>query len=312
MSLPLRVPVSLSLSLAARAAAAAAGPRRRNGDGDGDVVSLDSDSDSDGDGDGDTDGEQRGDSALARADRADRAAWRAEMARLRAVDGRAPAYHFNSCVVATEVYAQLAAWISELPPRTVVGRVGSVPLTRETLCRLLPKPDGSNVAWLNDEAVNAGFVVAERRARLAGRRTICANTFFSQKVRERSERARAYARMSEWAENDYVLVPVNVPDCHFYLLVLDVANGTVWDWNTCTVASCSDTPRIMAWLRDQTSRTWNLMQVSVPQQLDTWNCGVFTVAYANTAGIGVTPTFRAEDAQTLRKVVLMDLLSFAQ
>lgn len=218
-------------------------------------------------------------------------------------------YLYQSLTVPLSVYDEVCGFVASLPDDAVVCEVNGFVLTRATLDRLTTKHTRTNTSrlWMNDEIVNAGLAIAESRARDAGRRTISVTTFFSEKMRT-TTKARTYLRMHEWGDTDYVLVPVNIPDCHFYLLVLDLARNVAWDWNT--MAGCSETTQIVSWLRTETQKPWSSIHVAVESQRDMHNCGVFTVAFANTAGVGATPRFGATDTSELRKAVLVDILAF--
>jgi len=236
------------------------------------------------------------------------------------------------------VYADaLDALVADRPPTAVVRTVNKAKITLTVFdyTRL------QGALWLNDALMNSfvglinhrGQVVHAERARgLVGNgglalvdvpRVFMFNTFFFGRLRERVG-CYDYAGVRTWGfknglhigEVDKVLIPVNVENTHWVLVVVDVRARSLLLYDSLfggDRASVVDT--IRCWLRDEVvdrlgeevALEWGVEEWvlarndGLPRQHDSGSCGVFVMAAADCFSLGLPAAFSQDDVSVLRQ-----------
>jgi len=170
-----------------------------------------------------------------------------------------------------------------------------------------------------DTAVSSGDLEALMRTP----RTFMHNTFFFSRLQERAG-CYEYAGVRTWGYKngldigaiDRVLIPVNVDNLHWVLVVVDIrARQFLYYDSYCGGRAASVLPVVRRWLRDEVAARlggdvvdgWEIddwagvMDVGLPQQSDGGSCGVFVMAAADCFALGAPLSFAQADMPVLRQ-----------
>lgn len=211
-------------------------------------------------------------------------------------------------------------------PEGVVCQPFAVPITRRHLACLLPDQ------WLNDEVVNCYFRILQDKG---GGAYWCLNSFFWPLLEERGHwgvrRWSARAGM-DVARLSAVLMPIHLKGCHWALGVLDIkARGFRYYDSLGYTPPVKLVPRLHEYFEGELAQArlgckgqhqgiqnrrqapWVLLQSDrlVPQQQNTFDCGVFMCAFAERFIAGAPIYFETHPASVmnLRRGIAMAVLA---
>lgn len=196
----------------------------------------------------------------------------------------------------------------------------SVELTRGQLQCLLPR------TWLNDEVINFYFKLLQERSNKAehGRRCWFANSFFWNKLSggpNKQNNDYNYKDVRRWTIKakvdvfalDYVLFPMNIGEMHWALGAIDLrAKGFRYFDSFISKPHPNFVPFLQRYLGDEHKSKkggpmegldkWRLldMEPPVPQQNNSYDCGVFTCFFADRFSSGRPLDFDQDDMPDLR------------
>lgn len=142
----------------------------------------------------------------------------------------------------------------------------------------------SSQKWLSDEVITAYFELLQQRAtsesNLPKIKTL--DTYFFTSLRNRGPSAvQGRFKKCNINELELVLIPVHYNNIHWTLVVYDLREGSIY-W----IDSIPDDKSTeLELLRSAGNtlfgdRAWYLAEVDAPSQNNTWACGEFTCAYA--------------------------------
>jgi len=196
--------------------------------------------------------------------------------------------------------------------------------------------------WLNDEVMNSLVALINHRAQrvscmlAAGLpaaagipRAFMFNTFFFSRLSERAG-CYDYDGVRTWAVKngldvssvDRILIPVNVENLHWVLVVVDVKGRRFLFFDSLNGTAAAVLRMVRRWLTDEvanhlgvdTARAWDidswdgLIDVGLPRQHDRGSRGVFVLAAADCFALGVPLCFSQADMPVLRQRMSLALL----
>ena len=211
------------------------------------------------------------------------------------------------------------------------------PLTRYAFGTLLPGPNDSQSAWLNDEIVTAyldlvcahgnnkyGITVEAIKKKTEKPKYAAFATQFMTTLRG----PRGYSAVSRWAGRkqiggkdmlgcEYVFVPVHVNQNHWTMLIISPARRTVEYFDSFGHDGTVYTNAIMGYLRDELKesfvedewRVWSSAESAVQQNAR--DCGVFSVTTAKAVTLGFMPkiAFAQKDMGVQRMRMAAELMN---
>jgi len=190
--------------------------------------------------------------------------------------------------------------------------------------------------WLNDELMNSYVALLNHRSRMLSsssvggpaaptsvRSTFVFNTFFFSRLSERAG-CYDYSGVRTWGFKngldigtvDRVLIPVNVGNLHWVLVVIDVEARRLQYYDSMHgvgAAHVLETARrwlsdeVTARLGEDVARAWEMeswdcvMDIGLPRQTDGGSCGVFVLAAADCFSLGAPLCFCQADIPVLRQ-----------
>jgi len=230
--------------------------------------------------------------------------------------------------------AAVQALVADRPPSSPVRTANKAKITLTVSdSRLLV-----GERWLNDELMNSFVALLNHRANLlcsssvggpAARtlapRTYVFNTFFFSRLIERAGfydyngvRTWGFKNGLEIGAVDRVMMPVNVGNSHWVLVVIDVQARRFQYFDSMHGGGASSilstarrwlTDEVAARLGEDVSQSWKIeewegvMDVGLPRQSDGGSCGVFVLAAADCFSLGASLCFSQEDIPVLRQRV---------
>ncbi len=181
-------------------------------------------------------------------------------------------------------------------------------------------------SWLNDEIINFYMEMLNERdaalvqAGLRTKRNHFFNSFFFSKLVD--EGGYNYANVRRWTirakvnifERDLVIIPVNVNNNHWTLLVIDMEAKEIryYDSMVSKAAAAKYTKAAMDYLVDEAKDKnkpipdpdeWRLLISSAPQQKDFFNCGVYTIVNADLLASGLQLNYTPDDVRDMRVAI---------
>jgi len=231
-----------------------------------------------------------------------------------------------------EHVAAVNALVADRPPSAHVRRGNKAKITLTVAdFRLLV-----GERWLNDELMNSCVALLNHRAKLLcstsvgnpGERASCPrtymfNTFFFSRLLERAG-CYDYNGVRTWGWKngldigsiDRVIIPVNVGNLHWVLVVIDVQARQFQYYDSMHgVGAAHVLATARRWLSDEVAarlgkdvaRAWEIevwegeMDLGLPRQSDGGSCGVFVLAAADCFSLGAPLCFGQEDIPVLRQ-----------
>eukprot|EP01090_Pellita_catalonica_P021597 TRINITY_DN8128_c0_g1_i1.p1 TRINITY_DN8128_c0_g1~~TRINITY_DN8128_c0_g1_i1.p1 ORF type:complete len:514 (+),score=59.98 TRINITY_DN8128_c0_g1_i1:326-1867(+) len=207
-------------------------------------------------------------------------------------------------------------------PDEVLVKGFNADLTRADLSRLGPGQ------WLNDEIINYYIqLLGERNAKLADCSSLVDchffNTFFLSLLTTRGKyqypRVRKWTRKVDLFAKDKVLIPVHLGN-HWCLAVINIRDKRFEYYDSLggKNPSCIATLRryLVDEAKDKKSVDLDLEDWvdyapgrNVPQQQNSYDCGVFTCKYADRVSHDAKFEFSQKDMSYFRKRLLLDILA---
>ncbi|KAJ9444484.1 Sentrin-specific protease [Diplonema papillatum] len=227
------------------------------------------------------------------------------------------------------------AWWDQDP----IATEGGIKLTRKDLSTL------AFHSWLNDEVINAYLALLTERSEAElqqspggciGQGTLypsmhAVSTHWFRRLAGEAGDAYNYAGVKRWTKKvdvfskDLLLAPINWGGNHWTLAYVDFRSQKVvyCDSLSSTYAGSKVTGIIKRWLDDEykerkkapadppLSEMYEAFPSGdhdVPQQIGSFDCGVFTCAFANCLTAGREPIFGQQDVFYLRQRMVIELL----
>jgi sentrin-specific protease 1 len=172
----------------------------------------------------------------------------------------------------------------------------NIPMTRAKISCLRPE------AWLNDEVINFCMSMLEERdiklsAKYPSRKkSHYFNSFFMEKLLGPGHKKYAYKDVQRWTngidifELDKVFIPINISQTHWTLAVVFIQQKEIHYYDSMNGDGTKYKDALLKWLIDEARKKnstfdaseWKLKSMKdCPQQLNGFDCGVFTIMCAN-------------------------------
>ncbi|GAX75315.1 hypothetical protein CEUSTIGMA_g2760.t1 [Chlamydomonas eustigma] len=199
--------------------------------------------------------------------------------------------------------------------------------------------------WLNDEAINIYMTLLQERDTLMRLhppkgskpppKCHFFNSFFLNKLyKEKGE--YSYDMVKRWTmpnrlknhgqvssnivkDVELIIVPVNCNNQHWTCAAIDIKSKTLSYYDSFKSMDEVLLNHLAHWLEDEaankcdnykldTSGWKRLAPKNIPQQQNSYDCGMFTIMFAHFLGLGMPFNFRQSDISNLRKKVLHALI----
>ncbi len=200
-----------------------------------------------------------------------------------------------------------------LQPHDIVGQVFNADISQSKLSCLR---DGE---WINDEIINATMLILEKKHSPLSpiKPSHIFSTFFYSKLAE-ERGGYNYASVKRWTKCakdsavprvevegahwlnvflfDKVYIPINVSNTHWFLAVLDMESKVVRFHDSLGGDKNRYFHHLCRWLKDECEKLklsahhgegWSINVADGPKQLNGYDCGVFTLAAAETEMLGL-------------------------
>ncbi|OIR57685.1 MAG: Ulp1 protease [Amphiamblys sp. WSBS2006] len=157
--------------------------------------------------------------------------------------------------------------------------------------------------WLNDEVVNFFFQLIQERSESKTRKCFCFNSFFFTKLTTCG--VDSVMRWNAGFEKcDAALIPVNIGNTHWTLLMWCRKRASLFFYDSLQSGLDEETVSLLVgyFRRHNLSVAFHLLDG--PAQKNTFDCGVFMCAAAESLSLGRKMYFAPSDAPKIRKAML--------
>lgn len=158
----------------------------------------------------------------------------------------------------------------------------------------------SDRTWLNDVIINSYFLLLQQRDTLNNaytKRYYMFNTFLYAKLYA-DNHTYDYSCVNKWTkklnifELAKVFIPVNLNNSHWVLIVVHIPEKKIsyYDSGVSNTYFLQCTNNILMWIKDEAKKNniidfvdgmWRKVCEDVPQQANCYDCGVFTIMFAD-------------------------------
>lgn len=202
------------------------------------------------------------------------------------------------------------------PPNTPLGQAQSFAFTVADAHTLRPRE------WLNDAVISGYMRLLQRRAssERSLRIEVVETFFYPVLVEKKYEGVKNHTRKRDIFAADLFLVPLNFQNLHWALGVVEMSTGRVAVYDSANVSRRSRT--VCATLLDYLQREHQerkgeplpskfhaVIPDDVPQQVGTWDCGVFVCRFAEALTRKARMDFNQDDMPHFRRLILWELIS---
>ena len=205
-------------------------------------------------------------------------------------------------------------------------RGGNVDVLEKSLWRLQPQQ------WFDDDLVNAYQFLLQKRSDDRNGRSLFLSTFFCEKVTN-AESVVTWFRRVDFDNLNFMYIPVNVQDSHWYPVIVDLRNKQVRCFDSfgledrsstlqCILAALVEvipSPVLVEAIPTATTSTavWTIEDTVIyeetgalvtPQQSNSYDCAIFMLTVFNFHSRGLSFLFSEAYMRTLRGRVALDIL----
>eukprot|EP00586_Coscinodiscus_wailesii_P005449 CAMPEP_0172486486 /NCGR_PEP_ID=MMETSP1066-20121228/15077_1 /TAXON_ID=671091 /ORGANISM="Coscinodiscus wailesii, Strain CCMP2513" /LENGTH=526 /DNA_ID=CAMNT_0013252475 /DNA_START=10 /DNA_END=1590 /DNA_ORIENTATION=+ len=196
-------------------------------------------------------------------------------------------------------------------------------VTRDSLQKLQPR------TWLNDEVIHYFFMTLAKRDEAAKRKRRCHffKSFFVTKLLD--EGGYNYRNVRRWSkrvpgkdvfELDKIFFPVNLGNMHWCLAAIFMQEKKIQYYDSMGGAGKYYIDSLFEYLKDEMKDKkkidghwddWNLVTCTpeTPQQMNGFDCGVFTCMFADYLSQGKELTFTQDDVTPFREKIALSILN---
>lgn len=182
-------------------------------------------------------------------------------------------------------------------------------------------------AWLNDESINEYLSLVTKHANKdikpkSTPRMHAFSTFFYTSLK-----TGGYSKVARWAKRaniagtalldvEKIFIPINPNQSHWTLAVIQPKIQRITHYNSLGNGNRAYLDVICEWLKGELGAGFNKIEWELdcttesPQQMNTSDCGVFTVTTAKQLMLGISPmTYGAKDIPTQRRRMVAELVN---
>lgn len=211
---------------------------------------------------------------------------------------------------------------------TIIIEKFNIPFTQRLMTCLRP------CTWLNDEVVNFYMhMLKERDTSLCelhpNERTPSHffNSFFMQKLLEFSKTGYDYSQVKRWTkkvdlfEMDKVFFPINISNSHWTMLVVFMKKRKIQYYDSMAASGRKYLEAIMRYIKDEHQAKkgtpidmsdWEIVSCKrneTPQQHNGYDCGVFSIMFADFLSDNLELHFSQEDISDMRLKIALAIHS---